>query len=118
MATTENWRLADPEYVDFDPTTVQEAILKFRRLQRMGLKPWMYPEAMVTCARKLGEQEMGRFESWLINPSGEPDKNAVDVRDFLKAQHDLDVKHGRFALLPMPENDEKEEKEDDEKTQD
>ena len=33
----ENWRLSDPEYTDFEPTTVQEAILRFRRMQSKGL---------------------------------------------------------------------------------
>ena len=103
----ENWRLSDPEYIDFDPTTVQEAILKFRRMQGMGLKPWMYPEAMVSCARKLRGQDMERFESWLICPGGEPNATAMDVRDFAKAQQELDAKHGRNALPAVTEDDEK-----------
>ena len=35
----ESWRLAAPKYVDYTPETVEEAILKFRRLQDMGLSP-------------------------------------------------------------------------------
>ena len=103
----ENWRLADPEYVDFEPSTVQEAILKFRRMQRMGLKPWMYPEAMVDCAKKLDNDGVAKFESWLVCPAGEPGSEAVDVRDFQKAQHALDVKHGR-NVRAIEEDDEKE----------
>ena len=102
-----DWRLADPHYVDFEPSTVQEAIVKFRRMQDMGLKPWMYPEAMIACASKLKEEDMGKFESWLICPSGEPEPGAVDVRDFRKAQHALDVKHGRDTLPALQEDDEK-----------
>ena len=107
----EAWRLADPKYVDFNPETVQQAILKFRRLQEMGLSPWKYPEAMVECCKKMPEEEIGKFESWIVNPAGEPDADAVDVRDFLKAQADLDVKHGRGAMQPLLEQE-------DEKTND
>ena len=107
----EAWRLADPKYVDFDPDNVQQAILKFRRLQEMGLSPWKYPEAMVECCKKLPDAEIDKFESWIVNPAGEPDADAVDVRDFLKAQADLDVKHGRDAMAPLLEQD-------DEKTND
>ena len=49
----DNWRLDDPEYTDFEPVTVQQAILRFRRLQALGLSPWRYPECFVECARKL-----------------------------------------------------------------
>ena len=107
----ESWRLADPEYIDFNPETVQQAILKFRRLQGMGLSPWKYPEAMVECCKKLPAGEVDKFEQWIVNPAGEPDADAVDVRDFLKAQHALDVKHGRDAMDALDE----EKTDDDEK---
>ena len=101
----ETWRLSDPDYVDFTPETVQQAILKFRRLQGMGLSPWKYPEAMIECCKKLPEEEAGKFEAWIVNPAGEPDADAVDVRDFLKAQHALDVKHGRNVMEPLQEEE-------------
>ena len=104
----ETWRLSDPDYVDFTPETVQQAILKFRRLQNMGLSPWKYPEAMIECCKKLPEEEAGKFEAWIVNPAGEPDADAVDVRDFLKAQHALDVKHGRDAMEPLQEEEKSE----------
>jgi hypothetical protein len=106
----QNFRLADPEYIDFEPKTVEEAILKFRRLQNKGIEAWMFPEALIECGGKLPEAEMIKFESWMINPSGEPDANAVDVRDFLKAQAALDVKHGREAMPALQENDDDDEK--------
>ena len=82
----EKWRLADPKYVDFTPTRVEEAIIKFRRMQDLGLSSWKYPEAFVECAKGLGPEEMGKFEEWLVCPQGEPPADAVDVRDFVKAQ--------------------------------
>ena len=107
----ETWRLSDPDYVDFTPETVQQAILKFRRLQGMGLSPWKYPEAMIECCKKLADAEIDKFEQWIVNPAGEPDADAVDVRDFLKAQQALDVKHGRDAMEALDE----EKTDDDEK---
>ena len=101
MFSNVNFRLADPEYIDFEPKTVEEAILKFRRLQSKGIEAWMFPETLIKCGGKLPDEEMAKFEDWMINPAGEPDANAMDVRDFLKAQAALDAKH-----------------EDDEKTQD
>ena len=55
---SDNWRLSDPDYTDFEPVTVQQAILRFRR---QGLNPWRYPECFIECA-----------EAWVVNPTGEP----------------------------------------------
>ena len=68
----DNWRLSDPDYTTFEPTTVQEAILRFRRLQKKGLNPWRYPETFVECCRKLPADEVAKFESW----------DAVTVQEF------------------------------------
>ena len=104
----QDFRLADPEYIDFEPKTVEEAILKFRRLHNKGIEAWMFPEALIECGGKLPDEEMAKFESWMINPAGEPDKNATDVRDFLKAQAVLDAKHGRDAMPSFEEQDDDE----------
>lgn len=116
---SDNFRLADPEYIDFVPKTVQEAILKFRRLQAKGLEAWMFPEALIKCGAELPEEEATKFENWMINPTGEPDKNAVDVRDFMKAQALLDKKHGREPepreQLPACKEEDDACKEEDEK---
>ena len=118
---SDNFRLADPEYLDFVPRTVQEAILKFRRLQAKGLEAWMFPEALIKCGSQLPDEEAAKFEEWMINPAGEPPSNAMDVRDFLKAQAALDKEHGRPApptpaLLPAvqehTQDDEKKENDD------
>ena len=77
----ENWRLCDPDYTNFEPRTVQEAILKFRRMQKKGLDPWRYPETFVECARKLPPAEVDKFETWIITPQGE-DPNALTLEEF------------------------------------
>ena len=119
---SDNFRLADPEYLDFVPRTVQEAILKFRRLQAKGLEAWMFPEALIKCGSQLPDEEAAKFEEWMINPAGEPPSNAMDVRDFLKAQAALDKEHGRPApptpaLLPAVQEhtQERAQEQDDEK---
>ena len=117
---SDNFRLADPEYLDFVPRTVQEAILKFRRLQAKGLEAWMFPEALIKCGSQLPDEEAAKFEEWMINPAGEPPSNAMDVRDFLKAQAALDKEHGRPApptpaLLPAVQEQAQEHTQDDEK---
>ena len=73
-----SWRLSDPEYTDFEPVTVQQAIMRFRRLQKKGLNPWRYPECCIECASKLPPAEVDKFEAWSINPAGEP--AALDIR--------------------------------------
>ena len=68
MAGIEDYRLADPEYVDFKPSTAGHAILRFRRMQKKGLAPWKYPEAMVECAASLSPGELAKFEGWINLP--------------------------------------------------
>ena len=102
MFSNVNFRFADPEYIDFEPKTAEEAILKFRRLQA-SIEAWMFPETLIKCGGHLPDEEMAKFESWMINPCGEPDANATDVRDFLKAQAELDAKHGRNAMPALEE---------------
>ena len=77
----EDWRLSDPDFTQFEPRTVQEAILRFRRMQRKGLSAWRYPECFAECARNLPVEEVVKFEKWLVNPCGE-DKNAITVQEF------------------------------------
>ena len=88
----DNWRLADPEYTNFEPKTVSEAILRFRRLQKQGLSAWMYPECFIQCAAKLPPAELDKFEAWLVSPSGEPSETV-----FAKAAEDW-----KNAKLPSP----------------
>ena len=100
----EDYRLADPEYVDFKPVTAGHAILRFRRLQKKGLKPWKYPEAMVECAASLSPDELAKFEDWIICPSGEPAKDAMDVSVLGTA---LDEERQDMLRVTIAEEDEK-----------
>ena len=103
-----DYRLADPKYTGFNPTTVQEAIMKFRRLQATGISAWQYPEAFITCSKDLGDTELDKFHEWLVAPQGEPGSECVDVSVFSTANEKI---HNQLieALPPsdIPEDDEK-----------
>ena len=74
-----DYRLADPKYVGFKPSSVEEAIMKFRRLQATGISSWQYPEAFITCSKDLPGPELDKFHEWLVAPQGEPGPDCVDV---------------------------------------
>jgi hypothetical protein len=70
MEIMEDFRMADPEFVNFEPRSASQAIIRFRRLQRLGLDPWRYPEAFIECCKLLPPKEVDKFEAWMVNPSG------------------------------------------------
>ena len=41
----------------------------------MGVPVQLWPEIFVDCASGLAGDELGKFESWLVNPAGEPSHN-------------------------------------------
>ena len=79
--------------------TVQQAILRFRRLQSRGLSPWRYPECFVECA--LPPAEVAKFESWLVNPQGE-DPSALTVQEFRALPAYMPEDDEKTMLLPKP----------------
>ena len=103
-----DYRLADPRYVGFVPKTASEAIVKFRRLQDTGISPFQYPETFCDCAKALNNEELCKFEEWLVCPQGEPDKDCVSVEVF--SGDNLKV-HNQLLLELGQETDEQ----DDEK---
>ena len=67
-----DFRKADPTYVCFKPTTVEEAIDLFYRHKRLGVPVHLWPEVFVECSAHLKDSELDKFSSWLINPAGKP----------------------------------------------
>ena len=67
-----DYRKADPTYVNFVPTTAEDAINKFYRHKNLGVPPHLWPEVFVDCAANLPEAELHKFQSWLVNPGGDP----------------------------------------------
>ena len=66
-----DFRLADPEHIDFEPKTVQEPSSSLDGLRKRD-PAWMYPEALIKCGGSLPEEEMSKFEQWMINPTASP----------------------------------------------
>ena len=100
-----DFRLADTAYTGFIPKTASEAIIKFRRLQATGISPFQYPEAFCECAKKLNDEEAGKFENWLICPQGEPDfSDCLPVEVFSKENlkvHNQLVLESKCAMAPV-----------------
>ena len=67
----EDVRKQDPTFTNFVPRTAAEAVDRYVRCRKNGLKPMLVPECLIACARGLNGEEMDRFEAWMINPAGD-----------------------------------------------
>ena len=125
MMLTQDFRRADPNYVNFVPRTCADAIDLFMRHQRLGLKPDLYPECFVHCAKELPDLEIDKFHRWLVQPSGditsggekptETDAELEAERKQLLAESEtrdaISTAMSTCSLQPVPE--EKEEQKED-----
>ena len=111
-----DFRKADPDYVNFKPTTATEAIDLFHRHKRLGVPPHLWPEVFVKCAVDLKGEELDKFESYLINPEGEPTGTLltdVDIAENEKLRKKLLSEATRRDMEVVDEDG----REDDEKVQ-
>ena len=67
----EDVRKQDPTFTNFVPKTAAEAVDRYVRCRRNGLKPMLVPECLITCAGGLRGSELDQFEEWIINPNGD-----------------------------------------------
>ena len=70
---------SDPSFVNFQPHTAEEAVDRFVRCRRNGLKGYLVPECLIACAQALPVGELSKFEAWIINPNA--DLSAVQMRE-------------------------------------
>ena len=63
-------RKADPTFTGFVPRNAVEAVDRYVRCRKNGLKPMLVPECLIECAKGLDKKEMDLFEAWIINPNG------------------------------------------------
>ena len=100
-------RKQDPTFTNFVPTTAAEAVDRYVRCRRNGLKPMMVPECLINCSRELGPEELDRFEAWIINPNGSLDSADLVPCDAINKSNDLvyeeNVKRFEDSLPPVPE---------------
>ena len=76
----ENVRKQDPTFTNFVPATAAEAVDRYVRCRKNGLKPMLVPECLIECARGLVGPELDKFENWIINPHADLDN--VDLVPF------------------------------------
>ena len=102
-----DYRKADPNYVNFKPTTAEAAIDKFYRHKKLGVPPSLWPEVFVKCAAALPAAELQKFEEWLVNPQGTPSGAAVAAIDAeaLQLHNKLAAEAERRDMAPVPEQD-------------
>ena len=105
-----DFRKADPTYVNFRPTSVEEAINKFHRQKGLGVPPHLWPEVFVDCAANLPLAELQKFQEWLVNPQGprstagplyEPCPETEAER--IKLAEEADARDGKLLLQADPE---------------
>ena len=67
----ENVRKQDPTYTNFVPRNAAEAVERYVRCRKNGLKPMLVPECLIACAAGLQGEELDKFENWIINPNAD-----------------------------------------------
>ena len=66
-------RKQDPLFINYVPKNAEEAVDRYVRCKRRGLKPYLIPECLITCAQGLSATELEKFENWIVNPEGNTD---------------------------------------------
>ena len=112
----EDFRRADPTYINFVPKTAADAIDLFWRMKRLGLKVANHPEAFVWSSRELNPEEGAKFEDWLMAPQGvsisaeimkQADPAQEEIRKQLLAEAEQRDLEDRVARMRIEEEDEK-----------
>ena len=84
----EDVRKQDPCFTNFVPKTAVEAVDRYVRCRKNGLKPMLVPECLIKCAGGLSGYEMDKFEDWIINPNQDLYKAALVPDDTIRAQNE------------------------------
>jgi hypothetical protein len=107
-------RKQDPTYTNFVPKTAAEAVDRYVRCRKNGLKPMLVPECLIACAGGLKGAELDKFEDWIINPNADLDEVDLVPFDSVRLANDA-VYHAnllKHTTPPLPaefadEDDEK-----------
>ena len=81
-------RKTDPRFVDFVPNTAEEAVDRFVRCRRNGLKAYLVPECLINCAQGLSEAELNKFEKYIINPNADLSKVKLVEQKAIRESND------------------------------
>ena len=109
----EDIRKADPTFTGFVPRTAREAVDRFVRCRRNGLKPMLVPECLIACATGLSPGELELFETWIVNPNGSLEDLDLVPDDSIRASNEKVFRETEARVLsaidspPLPLEDEK-----------
>ena len=111
----ESVRKQDPTFTNYVPTTAVEAVDRYVRCRRNGLKPMLVPECLIACAAALEGEELDNFERWIINPNADLSKLDLVPADTIRKANEAVYKEAvlRFSeqaprdTPPLPVDDEK-----------
>jgi len=81
-------RKQDPTFTNFVPRTAAEAVDRYVRCRRNGLKPMLVPECLIACARGLQGSELDKFENWIINPTCDLDNVELVPMNSIREHND------------------------------
>ena len=96
-------RKQDPTFTNFVPRTAADAVDRYVRCRRNGLKPMLVPECLIACAVGLKGSELDNFEKWIINPNADLDKVKLVRDDSIRLYQELH----ETPPLPCESDDEK-----------
>ena len=109
----EDVRKQDPCFTNFVPRTAAEAVDRYVRCRKNGLKPMLVPECLIACAKGLTGVELDHFEAWIINPNDDLSKVELVPENTARIYNEKVYKENcrRMKLAPMgpplPADDEK-----------
>ena len=107
----EDIRKADPTFTGFVPRTAREAVDRYVRCRRNGLKPMLVPECLIASATGLSPDELELFETWIINPNGSLEGVELVPDDTIRASNEKIFRETALrvsaTLPPLPLEDEK-----------
>jgi len=107
----EDVRKQDPTFTNFVPRTAADAVDRYVRCRRNGLKPMLVPECLIACAVGLKGRELDNFERWIINPSADLSKVKLVRDDSIRLYNDKlyqeNLRLHETPPLPCESDDEK-----------
>ena len=109
----EDVRKQDPTYTNYVPRNAAEAVERYVRCRKNGLKPMLVPECLIACAKGLQGEELDKFESWIINPNAELDNVKLVRTDRIREYNDSVYRENlrkfeeEMPPLPCDENSQK-----------
>ena len=97
-------RKQDPTFTNFVPRTAADAVDRYVRCRRNGLKPMLVPECLIACAVGLKDRELDKFEKWIINPNADLDKVKLVRDDSIRLYNNKIYKENlqQFETPPLP----------------